>query len=99
MKAPAAKPPFPHSGVAKKKLTSRYVQYSFVQFLLCALLFEKIQLFADDVLMRGEPKEMMLLVIMSTPAVVIDGRVMCAGRVPSGQEVREWIAGGADGGR
>ena len=59
----------------------------------------KIQLFADDVLMRGEPKEMMLLGIMSTPAVVIDGRVMCAGRVPSGQEVREWIAGGADGGR
>ena len=49
--------------------------------------------------MRGEPKEMMLLGIMSAPAVVIDGRVMCAGRVPSGQEVREWIAGGADGGR
>ncbi len=63
------------------------------------MLFEKIQLFADDVLMRGEPKEMMLLGIMSAPAVVIDGRVMCAGRVPSGQEVREWIAGGADGGR
>ena len=63
------------------------------------MLLEKIQLFADDVLMRGEPKEMMLLGIMSTPAVVIDGRVMCAGRVPSGQEVREWIAGGADGGR
>ena len=63
------------------------------------MLSEKIQLFADDVLMRGEPKEMMLLGIMSTPAVVIDGRVMCAGRVPSGQEVREWIAGGADGGR
>ena len=80
-------------------MTSRYVQYIFVKFLLCALLFEKIQLFADDVLMRGEPKEMMLLGIMSTPAVVIDGRVMCAGRVPSGQEVREWIAGGADGGR
>ena len=63
------------------------------------MLFEKIQLFADDVLMRGEPKEMMLLGIMSTPAVVIDGRVICAGRVPSGREVREWIAGGADGGR
>ena len=63
------------------------------------MLFEKIQLFADDVLMRGEPKEMMLLGIMSTPAVVIDGRVMCAGRVPSGREAREWIAGGVDGGR
>ena len=49
--------------------------------------------------MRGEPKEMMLLGIMSTPAVVIDGRVMCAGRVPSGREAREWIAGGVDGGR
>lgn len=46
-------------------------------------------------------KEMMLLGIMSTPAVVIDGRIMCAGRLPSGREVREWIAGkgGAAGGR
>ena len=39
-----------------KKLTSRYVQYGFAQFLLCALLPEKTQLFADGVLMKSEPR-------------------------------------------
>ena len=99
MKAPAAKPPFPAQRRCKEKIDLAVCSIQLRPILLCPLLFEKIQLFADDVLMRGEPKEMMLLGIMSTPAVVIDGRAMCAGRVPSGQEVREWIAGGADGGR
>jgi small redox-active disulfide protein 2 len=29
--------------------------------------------------------------VLSTPAVVIDGRVMCAGRVPTEKEVQEWL--------
>lgn len=37
-------------------------------------------------------KEMMSLGVMSTPAVVIDNKVMCTGRVPSKSEVMEWIA-------
>ena len=36
-------------------------------------------------------KEMMMLGVMSTPAVVIDGKVMCTGRVPSRSEVLGWI--------
>lgn len=37
-------------------------------------------------------KEMMKLGVMSTPAVVIDNKVMCTGRVPSRSEVMGWIA-------
>ncbi len=37
-------------------------------------------------------KEMMLLGVMSTPAVVIDGKIMCTGRVPSKSEVMGWMA-------
>lgn len=32
--------------------------------------------------------------VMSTPGVVIDGKVVCSGKVPSRDEVRSWIAGG-----
>lgn len=34
---------------------------------------------------------MMRLRVMSTPAVVVDGKVVCSGRVPSAEEVRAWI--------
>lgn len=37
-------------------------------------------------------KEMMTLGVMSTPAVVIDDKIMCTGRVPSKSEVMGWIA-------
>ncbi|WP_308775636.1 thioredoxin family protein [uncultured Bilophila sp.] len=37
-------------------------------------------------------KEMLVLGVMSTPAVAIDGTVMCTGRIPSKQEVMEWMA-------
>lgn len=37
-------------------------------------------------------KEMLALGVMSTPAVAIDGTVMCTGRIPSKQEVMEWMA-------
>ena len=39
-----------------------------------------------------EFKEMMALGVMATPAVVIDGKIMCTGRVPSKSEVLGWIA-------
>ena len=29
--------------------------------------------------------------VMSTPAVIIDGTIMCTGRIPSKSEVMEWI--------
>jgi len=33
--------------------------------------------------------------LMSTPGVVIDGKVVCSGKVPSRGEVRSWISGGS----
>ncbi len=36
-------------------------------------------------------QEMAKLGIFSTPAVVIDGKVKCAGRVPKQGEVEEWL--------
>lgn len=36
-------------------------------------------------------KEMMAHGIMSTPAVMIDEKVMCKGRAPSRAEILEWI--------
>ncbi|MDM8215995.1 thioredoxin family protein [Desulfovibrio piger] len=38
-------------------------------------------------------REMMALGVMATPAVVIDGKIKCTGRVPTPAEVREWITG------
>lgn len=38
-------------------------------------------------------REMMALGVMATPAVVIDGKIKCTGRVPTPAEVREWISG------
>lgn len=32
--------------------------------------------------------------IMRTPALVIDGRVVCAGRTPKYEEISGWLAGG-----
>ena len=36
-------------------------------------------------------QEIAKLGIFSTPAVVIDGKVMCKGRVPKQSEVEKWI--------
>ena len=36
-------------------------------------------------------REIMALGVLSTPAVVIDGKIMCSGRVPSRGEVLNWI--------
>lgn len=33
--------------------------------------------------------------IFSTPALVINGRVVCSGRIPSVQEIKEWIKNAA----
>lgn len=30
-------------------------------------------------------------IVLATPAVVIDGGIMCTGRVPSAEEVRGWL--------
>jgi len=35
--------------------------------------------------------EMAKLGVLSTPAIVIDGRIMCVGKVPSKNEVIQWL--------
>ena len=37
--------------------------------------------------------EIMAYDIMTTPALVIDEKVMSSGRIPSKEEIKEWIAG------
>lgn len=39
-------------------------------------------------------KAMMAAGILSVPAVAVDGKVMCAGRVPAKDEVANWINAG-----
>ena len=48
---------------------------------------------AADIVKISDYREMMAHGVMSTPAVAIDGKIVCAGRVPSRQEVREWLDG------
>lgn len=42
----------------------------------------------------GGAMEAVKLGIMRTPAIVIDGKVVCAGRIPEYEEVVGWLAGG-----
>lgn len=37
-------------------------------------------------------REMLKYGVMSTPAIAIDGKVVCTGRVPGREEVKEWLA-------
>lgn len=37
--------------------------------------------------------EMMNLGVMSTPAVIIDGKIVCSGRVPTHDQVIGWMKG------
>lgn len=43
-------------------------------------------------------REIMALGVLSTPPVVIDGKIMCSGRVPSRGEVLNWIGPGGGSG-
>lgn len=36
-------------------------------------------------------KQMMTYGILGTPALVIDGKVKCAGRIPRPEEIKKWI--------
>jgi len=38
-------------------------------------------------------REIMAHGIMSTPGLVIDGKVMSAGRIPSAGDIAEWLSG------
>lgn len=44
-----------------------------------------------EVLKVADFKEMALLGVFATPAVVVDGVVKCTGRVPAKKEIRTWL--------
>jgi hypothetical protein len=49
--------------------------------------------FHDDatVIQVKDPRQMAMKGVMLTPAVLIDGKKLCEGRIPSSQEVTKWI--------
>ncbi|MDT8901676.1 thioredoxin family protein [Anaeroselena agilis] len=49
---------------------------------------------APEVARSTDPLEAVSRGILRTPALVIDGRVMCAGRTPKQEEIAVWLAGG-----
>ena len=44
-----------------------------------------------SVLKVSDFREIMAARIISTPAVMVNGDIKCTGRVPSGEEVAQWI--------
>jgi small redox-active disulfide protein 2 len=47
---------------------------------------------AADVRKVTDMKEIMSFGVLGTPAVVIDGKVKCYGRIPSAAEVEHWLS-------
>lgn len=45
-----------------------------------------------DVVEVKNPREIWNHGAMSTPAVIIDGRIMSQGRIPSSDEIKMWLA-------
>jgi len=48
---------------------------------------------AADVELVTDMKRIMGYGVLSTPALVVDGTVKCAGRMPSADEVKGWLQG------
>jgi small redox-active disulfide protein 2 len=46
---------------------------------------------AADVEMVSDPRRIMGYGVLSTPALVVDGTVKVAGRVPSANEIKGWL--------
>ncbi len=46
---------------------------------------------AADVEKISDIQKIVAYRIMATPGLVIDGKVKCAGRIPSVDEIKEWI--------
>ena len=71
-----------------------------LDFVACGLLWRRRQGRLEPPLFVGiaatvekvtDFKEMMALGVMSTPAIVIDRKVQCVGRVPAKKEILDWL--------
>jgi small redox-active disulfide protein 2 len=51
---------------------------------------------SDPVQKMSDIQEMLAYGIMSTPALVVDGKVKFAGRVPGKEEIKKYLQGGSD---
>ena len=48
---------------------------------------------AADIRKVTDMKEIMAFGVLGTPAVVIDGKVRCYGRIPTEAEIEKWVTG------
>jgi small redox-active disulfide protein 2 len=48
---------------------------------------------AADIRKVTDMKEIMSFGVLGTPAVVIDGKVKCHGRIPAAEEIEKWVTG------
>ena len=46
---------------------------------------------AADVQKVSDIKKIMEFGILATPGLVINGKVKCSGRIPSGEEIKRWV--------
>jgi small redox-active disulfide protein 2 len=46
---------------------------------------------AADVQLIKDMKKIMEYKIMATPGLVINGKVVCSGRIPSKDEIKKWV--------
>ena len=49
---------------------------------------------AADVQKVSDIKKIMEFGILATPGLIIDGKVKCSGRIPSGEEIKRWVLEG-----
>jgi small redox-active disulfide protein 2 len=50
---------------------------------------------AADIRKVTDMKEILAFGVLGTPAVVVDGKVKCQGRIPAADEIDKWVTGKA----
>jgi len=64
----------------------------------CVKLYDEVQKVLESAKINAQVEkvekidEIMKFAVAMTPALVIDGEVKCAGRVPTRSEIEEWVS-------